>query len=384
MAKLQAPQHDGIRRTRAVVVRNTMPQLRDTTITSWNYWFKDGEAGTWHASRSSFVFGSVMSRCEVLFRPLDTAQDVARVLSLEVTFALLDEFVQIPREIVDALSARLGRFPASKDGGATNWGMWGSSNPDTEDNWWFDYLHANPSVEMVRNVLADDDAADMKRIIEGQGDANGKYFIQPSGLSPAAENIENLPGKRAYYTNQIKGKSDAWIKQFVEAEWGYSIAGKPVIPDLQGRPSRLAKSKLLWNPQLPLVIGLDPGSGGSALIIGQEDHHGRLLVLGELVQAGSGPRSWSKSAEALPARPLPGHRPEPRHHRAGSFRGEPLAERQEDGRAGVRQALHGEAREQQPAAAAHRRDHALHDAPDRRTGRRCRSTRPSARSSPGR
>ena len=62
MASLQAPSpRDGIRRSRAVVVRNTMPQLRDTTITSWNYWFKDGQAGTWKASTSSFIlrFGDV-------------------------------------------------------------------------------------------------------------------------------------------------------------------------------------------------------------------------------------------------------------------------------------------------------------------------------------
>jgi hypothetical protein len=131
LASLQQPGPDGIRRTRAVVVRNTLPQLRDTTITSWNYWFKDGEAGTWKATENRFIlrFGDV--ECDVLFRPLDTADDVARVLSLEVTFALIDEFVQIPRAIIDALSARLGRYPAKKDGGATNFGMFGSSNPDT-------------------------------------------------------------------------------------------------------------------------------------------------------------------------------------------------------------------------------------------------------------
>lgn len=39
MAMQQAPSpQDGIRRTRAVVVRNTAPQLSDTTLKSWNYW----------------------------------------------------------------------------------------------------------------------------------------------------------------------------------------------------------------------------------------------------------------------------------------------------------------------------------------------------------
>lgn len=262
MAKLQEPGSDGIRRTRAVIVRNTLPQLRDTTLSSWNYWFKDGQAGKWYATQNKFLLKFDDVECEVLFRPLDTADDVARVLSLEITFALLDEFVQIPQEIVDALSARLGRYPSSIDGGATNWGMWGSSNPDTEDNWWFDYLH---------NHLPD----------------NATYFVQPSGFSDKAENLENLPGGQEYYTNQAKGKSEGWIKQFIEAEWGYSAAGKPVVPSYN-KELHLAKQSIRYDPALPLVAGFDPGIGGSAMIFGQEDPHGRLRVLGELVQEGYG------------------------------------------------------------------------------------------------
>lgn len=257
MAKLQAPSPDGIRRTRAVIVRNTSPQLRDTTLSSWNYWFKDGQAGKWRATENKFILRYDDVECEVLFRPLDTPDDIARVLSLEVTFAIIDEFVQIPRQIVDALSARLGRYPASKDGGATNWGMWGSSNPDTEDNWWFDYLHYD---------LPD----------------NAIYLTQPSGFSDEAENLDNLPGGQEYYHNQAKGKTEGWIKQFLESEWGYSAEGKPVVPTFQ--PGlHLSPRPLIFDPALDLIVGFDPGIGGSALIFGQEDHYARLRVLGEIV-----------------------------------------------------------------------------------------------------
>lgn len=278
MAMLQAPSPDGIRRSRAVIVRNTMPQLRDTTLSSWNYWFKDGQAGKWIATRNLFVlkFGDV--ECEVLFRPLDTPEDVARVLSLEVTFAIIDEFVEIPRQIIDALSARCGRYPSEAEvpGGATNWGMWGSSNPSTEDNWWFDYLHDNSiHVQPRENPLG------------LSTERNARYFLQPSGFSPEAENLENLPGKAAYYTNQAKGKSEAWIKQFLEAEWGYSIAGRPVVPSFSA-DQHVAAKPLKYNPGLQLVGGFDPGVGGSAMIFGQEDLDGRLIVLGELIQEGMG------------------------------------------------------------------------------------------------
>lgn len=273
MAKQQEPGPDGIRRTRAVIVRNTLPQLRDTTLSSWNYWFKDGQAGAWHATKNMFVlrFGDV--ECEVLFRPLDTPDDVARVLSLEVTFAIIDEFVEIPRAIIDALSARCGRYPSAVDGGATNWGIWGSSNPATEDNWWFDYLHD------ATVVIQPGQGSDSER--------NVRYFLQPDGLTPEAENVDNLPGGAAYYTNQAKGKSEAWVNQFLRARWGFSVAGKPVIasfkPDLHVSPK-----PLMYNPHLPLVAGFDPGIGGSAMVFGQEDLNGRLLVFGELIAEGMG------------------------------------------------------------------------------------------------
>lgn len=260
LAKLQKPGPDGIRRTRAVIVRNTLPQLRDTTITSWNYWFKDGEAGSWMASQNKFLLKFDDVECEVLFRPLDTADDVARVLSLEVTFAIIDEFVQIPREIVDALSARVGRYPSKKDGGATNFGIFGSSNPDVEDNWWFTYLH---------NELPE----------------NAKFFVQPSGLSPEAENLENLPPN--YYDSAIQGKKDEWIKQYVECHWGFSTAGKPVVATFK-QDLHVAKKSLILNPHLPLVFGFDPGLSGTAAIFGQQDLLGRLLVMGEVTAEGYG------------------------------------------------------------------------------------------------
>ena len=292
MAKLQQPSADGIRRSRAVIVRNTMPQLKDTTITSWFYWFKHGQAGTWHETDKKFVLRYDDVECEVLFRPLDTPQDVARVLSLEVTFAIIDEFVQIPQQIIDALSARLGRYPSARDGGATNWGMWGASNPDTEDNWWFDHLHDEANVVQYRLGMSEDDITRTYAKLQ-KPVPNARYYLQPSGFAPDAENLENLPGGRGYYENQAKGKSEAWIKQFLEAEWGFSIEGQPVVGSFK-TDLHVAKSPLKFNPHLKLAIGFDPGLGGSAFTFGQEDDHGRLIVLGELINKGWGAERLAK------------------------------------------------------------------------------------------
>ena len=280
MAGLQQPGPDGIRRTRAVIVRNTSTQLQDTTLNSWFTWFQPGVAGTWEATRKQFTLKYGDIECEVLFRPLDTPQDVARVLSLEVTFAIVDEFVEIPQAIIDALSARCGRYPSKVAGGATNWGMWGSSNPSTEDNWWFDYLHSSAGV-----IQPGEGVSLHHRIV--MDERNARYFLQPSGYSQHAENLENLPGQRAYYTAAAKNKTEAWVRQFIEAEWGWSIAGKPVVGSFNSQV-HLSKKPLIFNPNMPLIGGYDPGISGSAMTFAQEDLEGRLHVMGELTASGLG------------------------------------------------------------------------------------------------
>jgi hypothetical protein len=279
MAKLQEPAPDGIRYTKAVIVRNTAPMLKDTTLKSWSYWFQHGVAGHWNATDKIFTLRFDDVHCEVLFRPLDTPDDVGRVLSLEVTFVLIDEFVEIPFEVVEALEGRCGRFPNSQiHGKATNFGMWGSSNPSTEDNWWYEYLHtANVKKIDLYNEMDNSAVEDDPKIT---------YYHQPSGLSDHAENVENLPGRRNYYGELIKNKSPAWVKQFVESEWGYSVSGKPVVPTFKGELHISPKAQ--FDPLLDLVVGYDPGISVSAMIFGQMDLNGVLYVIGELVQSGYG------------------------------------------------------------------------------------------------
>lgn len=270
-AQRQEPGPDGLRRTRWVVVRNTAPQLKDTTINSFMTWFKPGQMGKWIASRTMFVFEFGDVRAEVLFRPLDTPDDVSRVLSLEVTGAILDEFVEIPKEIVEALSGRCGRYPSSHEGGATWWGMWGASNPGNEDQWWYDWLD-------VEN--------------RGERPENMSYFEQPSGFSPYAENLANLPGGRGYYDNLAVGKSPEWIKQFIEVQWGYSLSGKPVYPTFSPEV-HVAKEPIRFDPKGNIVIGFDAGLTPSA-IFGIQDSHGRVLIVDELVSENMGAQRFCR------------------------------------------------------------------------------------------
>jgi hypothetical protein len=295
MASKQTPSLDGIRRSKAVVVRNTLPQLRDTTLASWNLWFQDGVAGTWHATEKNFTlrFGDV--ECEVLFRPLDTADDVRRVLSLEVSFALIDEFIEIPKPIIDALSARVGRYRLPDGTPPSVWGIWGSSNPGTEDSFWFDWLHG-PGVARYRRLPG---ALVPTRVPDGMGDVATalaqptaglepivSYYEQPGGLTPDAENLANLPPH--YYRDAIAGKSQIWVHQFVNNMWGFSIAGKAVVPGFNADMHVALPNTLQPNPYFPLIVGLDPGITGSAMVLAQQDYDSRIKVFAELTQEGMG------------------------------------------------------------------------------------------------
>lgn len=272
---------NGIRHTRFVVVRNTNKELQDTTLKSFFQWFPPGIAGEWKATPKTFIFKFDDVHCEIMFRALDTPDDVSSVLSLEITGAMIDEFVEVPREIVDALQSRCGRFPSKKEGGCTWRGIWGASNPGVQDSWWYDWLYEEWPEE------------------EGGAEAQEKalnFFLQPSGFDPAAENLENLPPYKAdsneYYHELAIGKKPDWVKQFIEVQWGYSQRGKPVYKAFN-RELHVAKQPLKYNPHLPLIIGFDAGLTPAATFM-QQDSFGRVLILDELVSDNMGAQRFCR------------------------------------------------------------------------------------------
>ena len=87
-AKQMAPARDGIRRSRAIWIRNTREQLRDTSIPDFLKWYPDGVAGSYLKSEYKFTLKFDDVECEVLFRGLDDSNDVRRLLSLQASFAV--------------------------------------------------------------------------------------------------------------------------------------------------------------------------------------------------------------------------------------------------------------------------------------------------------
>lgn len=299
-----APCKDGIRRSRCAVVRNTRQMLYDTTIPDFLKWFPDGVAGSFLKTDSKFIlkFGDV--ECEVLFRGLDDANDVRRLLSLQLTFGLMDEFREIHPDIYEALAGRVGRYPdkvlvppkpewgvddkgnpiggcVREDGSAAK-RIWGMSNPPDMDTFWEQLLSDPPT--------------------------NAHVSIQPSGVSPDADWIHLLDS--GYYENlmELHANDQDWVDVYVHAKFGKSLAGRPVFRSFSTE-FHVAKETLkpIVSAEMPLIIGMDFGLT-PACTISQQDLKGRFLTYAELTSDGMGiTRFCRELLKPLLASRFPGH-----------------------------------------------------------------------------
>jgi hypothetical protein len=286
-AKEQRPDKNGIRRSRWAIVRNTMPQLRDTTMKTWFDWFPDGSCGWWKETGKTFYleFGDV--KAEVMFRALDDEADVKNLLSLELTGAYINEGREIPKAIVEALDGRINQYPKMADGGASWAGIWADTNPPEEGTYWWAMLEGmDPETGAPRKNSWDihRQPGGMIRVSEGE-----PYdHIMRNGwrikTNPTADNLTNLPA--GYYSTLANDKSDEYVKVYIMAMYGQSKAGKPVHP-LFDPEFHVARDILIPNKHLLLLITADFGHT-PAFAIKQQDAHGRVLTLDEVVTEGMG------------------------------------------------------------------------------------------------
>lgn len=205
----QAPGPDGIRRSRWIVVRNTYRQLQDSTIKTFMQWLPPVHFGDYKQSDQSYMIrGFEGVEAEVIFRALDRPDHLNNLLSLEVTGAWLNEFRELSWPIVEVLQGRVGRYPSKREGGASWYGIWGDTNPAETDSKLYKYF------------------------VETEHDPNhARLWMQPSGLGPNAENLDNLPGGQGYYTKMAMGKDPEWVKVYCEGQWGFVQEGRSVYPE---------------------------------------------------------------------------------------------------------------------------------------------------------
>jgi hypothetical protein len=266
-AAQMAPDKNGVRKSRAIWVRNTREQLRDTSIPDFLKWIPDGVMGSFLKTEYKFVIKVGDIECEVLFRGLDDANDVRRLLSLQASFFVFDEFREIHPDIYNAAQGRVGRYPdkmmngvgCKTDDGRANAHLWGMTNPPDQDTFWEELLTDPPE--------------------------NVHVTIQPSGLSPEADWVQFLPDD--YYDNLAQGKTEDWIDVYIHAQFGKSLSGKPVFRAFD-RSTHIAKKEIKpISDDSPILIGVDAGLTPAA-VVGQVIFDGRVIVYDALTSEDMG------------------------------------------------------------------------------------------------
>jgi hypothetical protein len=249
-ASQQAPGPDGIRRTRMAIVRNTMPQLKSTCLVSIQQLLRPVVRFKVSESMIHFKMNDIES--EWLLLPLDTPENIQRLLSLELTYGWVSEFREIEPEIVHNVLSRCGRYPSRAVGGPTHYGVIMETNSFSEDSPWFDQLE----VDLPKNW---------------------GYFVQPGARDPDADWLQYLAP--AYYDDLIESNDDSWVEQYVDNKIGPSLSGQAVFAKSFVSDFHIAKNSLRPDYSRPLVVGLDTGRQPAA-VIGQLDARGRMLVFG--------------------------------------------------------------------------------------------------------
>lgn len=274
---------NGVRSTRWAAIRNTYPELKSTTIKTFEDWFP---AEMCQINWAPPITGQLKLalpdgtrvEIEIMFLALDKPGDVKKLLSLELTGCWLNEVREIPKQILDGATGRVGRYPAKRRAGPTWSGIIMDTNPPDDDHWFY--------------TLAEE-----KRP-EGY-----EFFQQPPALlalpdqrgyipNPDAENVINQPLGFTYWLRQVAGKDLDWINVYVMGLYGSIHDGKPVYGEFND-DVHTAKEDLELYRGCTLYLGWDYGLT-PACIAGQLSPHGQLRILKEWTSEDMGIREFAR------------------------------------------------------------------------------------------
>ncbi|TQE96498.1 MAG: hypothetical protein FKY71_16640 [Spiribacter salinus] len=321
----QNPNKDGIRKTRFLIVRNTVDQLKSTTLKTVFDWIPPSWAGTWSVTDKTFYirFGlpdGTTVETEWLAMPLDTPDDVRKALSLEVTGLWGNESRELHPDVVDGLLMRVNRYPSMKDGGPTRPGAIFDTNMPQMSGWWFEKMsnppanwsiHIQPPAVLTLKEWQDKYGTGKHKWTRGQfkiwasSNSSGQisaYAERPGAMKASlvgtdvdhntyvidheADNFQNL--NPSYYPNTLEGKTQEFINVYLRCMFGQSKEGRPVFEGFK-RSFHVAENQLIpiEDPNRPLIVGMDFGLT-PACTISQVDPRGRLMTFAELTSSNMG------------------------------------------------------------------------------------------------
>lgn len=286
----QAPDSEGIRRSRFAIVRNTVDQLKTTTMKTVFEWLPPGIWGEHRIVDKTFMIRQGLGdgttiESEWLFLSLDNPADTRKALSLELTGVWLNEAREIHPDVIEVMPTRTGRFPREdrrRGYGCTRSGMIMDTNMPPEDSWFGKRMEdPNSGWEVYRQPPA---AITPDEYLLKYGEEGEKY-VDFAGrewvINPEADNLSNL--KRDYYPSAIVGKSADFVDVYVLGRYGRELGGRPVYEGSWNSNFHVIDGdiKPLISDDYPIIIGQDFGRTPSSVFL-QADPRGRVTVLGEL------------------------------------------------------------------------------------------------------
>ena len=304
-ATKQPASPDGWKRRRTLIVRNTYPELRTTTMKTWHMWVPQHK-GKWRDAgppMHHLIDPVTKLDWEIIFIALDRPDDVAKALGMELSDVWINEAREVPKAVLDALTGRVGRYPAMWQGGCYSPQILMDTNPCDTDHWWYVLAERDQSSEknrqLIQSMLEAEDILRSKGLLRADQPLF-RFHNQPSGRSPQAENLRNLrPG---YYEFLMAGKDQDFIKVYVDGEYGFVMDGLPVFPEY--KDSFHARDFPIL-AGLGFRIGLDFGLTPAATL-SQRAGNGRWLVHDEYVSERMGITSFSLDFGKMLAEKYPG------------------------------------------------------------------------------
>ena len=276
---------DGVRYYKPLFVRETYRQLWATVIPSYLKVYPRA-LGTWSGGRGDPVQHHV--RFEDEFGEIDwLAQFMAfgdnvmeSLRGIEITDLDIAEADTNPLDTLTYGIGRIMRYPGKDhftgyDPQFLSYGQIDCEfNAPDEDNWTFKVFHDDKG----RTELA----AELNAALpEGSKPISFSFYRQPGYGEPGLENLAKLsPG---YYemqiaVNKLAGKSDV-TSRMVYNRTTYLRAGDPVFAREFNRRIHVAEASLPGDPALPLLIGLDQGFKGAAVLAQfEEPFHWTILA----------------------------------------------------------------------------------------------------------
>jgi hypothetical protein len=173
--------------------------------------------------------------------------------------------------VLDVGLTRIGRYPRQQDikpGQPFRNYIIGDYNAPDIDNWCY-------------------------QLFEEERPEGFKLYKQPSGLSPNAENISNLP--KGYYDRQVLAlqSKPRLLKRMVHNQYGPSEDGTPVY-DGYSDEMHLAPEALQPLLGLPIRWGFDAGLRRPAGVAAQWLPSGQWRILGEIVPGRMGAKRFAE------------------------------------------------------------------------------------------